>query len=64
MSTGTASVAGIIAADATNGLAHRLAPDSPLLNVKVADDDGRCGFRPRRGLICAVDRRLVINVIR
>ena len=58
-------IAGIIAADAANGLGVTgLAPDSLLLNVKVADDDGRCRLSAlAEGIIWAVDHgALVINV--
>ena len=58
-------IAGIIAADAANGLGVvGLAPDCLLLNVKVADDDGKCRLSSlAEGIIWAVDRgALVINV--
>jgi len=58
-------IAGIIAADAANGLGViGLAPASRLLNVKVADDDGKCRLSALAdGIIWAVDHgALVINV--
>jgi thermitase len=58
-------IAGIIAADAANGLGVvGLAPASRLLNVKVAGDDGRCRLAAlTEGIIWAVDHgALVINV--
>ncbi len=58
-------IAGIIAADAANGLGViGLAPDSLLLNVKVADDDGKCRLSALvEGIIWAVNHgALVINV--
>jgi thermitase len=61
---GTA-IAGIIAADVANGLGIMgLAPESRLVNVKVADDDGRCQLSAlAEGIIWAVDRGAsVINV--
>jgi thermitase len=58
-------VAGIIAADAENDLGIvGLAPGSRLVNIKVADDDGRCQIsRLIEGIIWAVDGGAkVINV--
>ena len=58
-------IAGIIAADDANGLGViGLAPASRLLNVKVADDDGKCRLSAlAEGIIWAVDHgALVINV--
>ena len=58
-------IAGIIAADAANGLGVvGLAPASRLLNVKVADDDDRCRLSAlAEGIIWAVDHgALVINI--
>lgn len=61
---GTA-IAGIIAADADNGLGIAgLAPASLLVNVKVADDDGSCQLSAlAAGIIWAVDYGAeVINI--
>jgi thermitase len=61
---GTA-IAGIIAADVVNGLGIMgLAPESLLVNVKVADDDGRCQLSVlAEGIIWAVDcGASVINI--
>jgi thermitase len=61
---GTA-IAGIIAADVDNGLGIMgLAPESRLVNVKVADDDGRCQLAAlAEGIIWAVDYGAsVINI--
>jgi thermitase len=58
-------IAGIIAAIADNGLGIiGVAPQSQLLNVKVADDDGRCWpSAVAQGIIWAVDNgAVVINV--
>lgn len=58
-------VAGIIAAYSDNGLGVvGVAPQSQLLNVKVADDDGRCeASAVAQGIIWAVDNgAVVINV--
>jgi thermitase len=58
-------VAGIIAACADNGLGIvGVAPQSQLLNVKVAGDDGRCqASAVANGIIWAVDNgAVVINV--
>jgi len=58
-------IAGIIAADADNGLGIAgLAPDSLLVNVKVADDDGSCQLSAlAAGIIWAVDYGArVINI--
>ncbi len=58
-------IAGIIAADVDNGLGVMgLAPESRLVNVKVADDDGRCRLSTlAAGIIWAVDHgALVINI--
>ena len=58
-------IAGIIAADAANGLGvNGLAPNCLLLNVKVADDDGKCRLSAlAEGIIWAVDHgALVINI--
>jgi subtilisin family serine protease len=61
---GTA-VAGIIAADADNGLGITgIAPGSRLVNVKVADDKGKCQIlKLAEGIIWAVDHGArVINI--
>jgi subtilisin family serine protease len=60
---GTA-VAGIIAAATENNVAAGTTPESYLLNVKVADDEGRCNYATlARGIIRAVDSgALVINI--
>lgn len=58
-------IAGIIAAHGDNGLGVvGVAPQSRLLNVKVADDDGRCrASAVAQGIIWAVDNGAqVINV--
>jgi thermitase len=58
-------IAGVIAAYGDNGLGViGVAPQSQLLNVKVADDHGRCQASAlARGIIWAVDRgAVVINV--
>jgi subtilisin family serine protease len=58
-------IAGIIAADVDNGLGIMgLAPESLLINVKVADDDGRCRLAAlAAGIIWAVDYGAqVINI--
>ncbi|MCJ7426478.1 MAG: S8 family serine peptidase [Dehalococcoidales bacterium] len=58
-------IAGIIAAYSDNGLGVvGVAPQSLLLNVKVAEDDGRCETSVvARGIIWAVDNgAVVINV--
>ena len=58
-------IAGIIAADAGNGLGIMgVAPDSLLVNVKVADDNGRCQLsKLAAGIIWAVDfGAKVINI--
>ena len=58
-------VAGIISADAENGLGITgLAPESRLVNIKVADDSGRCQIsRLIEGIRWAVDNGVkVINV--
>jgi thermitase len=58
-------IAGIIAADVTNDLGIvGLAPASLLINVKVADDDGRCRLSSlAAGIIWAVDYGArVINI--
>lgn len=58
-------VAGIIAADAANGLGMiGLAPGSRLVNVKVADDNGRCQISKLiDGIVWAVDHGAkVINI--
>jgi thermitase len=59
------SIAGIIAADAENGLGIMgLAPGSRLYNIKVAGDDGRCQISKLiDGIIWAVDHGAsVINI--
>jgi thermitase len=59
------SIAGIIAANIDNGLGIAgLAPDCLLVNVKVADDDGRCQLSAlTAGIIWAVDYGAkVINI--
>ena len=59
------SIAGIIAADAENGLGiNGIAPTARLLNVKVADDSGRCkAAELARGIIWAADNGAkVINI--
>ncbi len=55
-------IAGIIAAYGDNGLGVvGVAPQSQLLNVKVADDDGRCGASAvAQGIIWAVDNGAVV----
>ncbi len=61
---GTA-IAGIIAADESDGSdVTGIAPESRLLNVKVADDTGRCQISAlAKGIIWAVDRGAdVINI--
>ena len=58
-------IAGIIAAYGDNGLGVvGIAPQSQLLNVKVAEDDGRCqASTVAQGIIWAVDNgAVVINV--
>jgi thermitase len=58
-------IAGIIAADIDNGLGViGLAPDSRLVNVKVADDQGKCQISTlAAGIIWAVDNGArVINI--
>jgi subtilisin family serine protease len=58
-------IAGIIAADVDNGLGIMgLAPESILINVKVADDDGKCRLSAlAAGIIWAVDYGArVINI--
>jgi thermitase len=58
-------IAGIIAANSDNGLGVvGVAPQSQLLNVKVAEDDGRCQASAiARGIIWAVDNGAeVINI--
>jgi thermitase len=58
-------VAGIIAAYSDNGLGVAgIAPQSRVLNVKVAGDDGRCGaYAVAEGIIWAVDNGAsVINL--
>lgn len=58
-------IAGIIAAQSDNGLGVAgIAPESRLLNVKVADDAGRCQASAiAQGVIWAVDNgALVINM--
>jgi thermitase len=58
-------IAGIIAASGDNGLGViGVAPESQLLNVKVADDHGRCrASAVAQGIVWAVDRgALVINI--
>jgi thermitase len=58
-------IAGIIAADVDNGLGITgLAPECLLINVKVADDDGRCRLSAlAAGIIWAVDYGArVINI--
>lgn len=58
-------IAGIIAADSNNGLGIvGVAPDSRLLNIKVADDTGRIqSVAVARGIIWAVDNGAsVINI--
>jgi thermitase len=58
-------IAGIIAADAENGLGIiGLAPESRLYNIKVADDSGRCQISELiDGIIWAVDHGArVINI--
>jgi subtilisin family serine protease len=58
-------IAGIIAAYSDNGLGVvGVAPQSLLLNVKVAEDDGRCETSAvARGIIWAVDNgAVVINI--
>jgi thermitase len=58
-------IAGIIAAYGDNGLGViGVAPQSQLLNVKVADDDGRCQTSAvAQGIIWAVDNgAVVINI--
>ena len=59
------SIAGIIAADADNNLGiFGLAPESRLINVKVADDNGKCQSSTlAAGIIWAVDNGArVINI--
>jgi thermitase len=58
-------IAGIIAADVDNGLGILgLAPESLLINVKVADDDGKCRLSAlAAGIVWAVDYGAkVINI--
>jgi thermitase len=58
-------IAGIIAADVDNGLGIvGLAPECLLINVKVADDDGRCQLSAlAAGIVWAVDYGAsVINI--
>jgi thermitase len=58
-------IAGIIAADSNNGIGIAgIAPESQLMNVKVADDKGRCqALTVAKGIIWAVNNGAsVINI--